>query len=319
MPILRSLGARTLVGRALSLIDGIQRWVAEPAPDRYFEITETSLSLVSSESTGQPVVEMLDERGLTASPASPNLIKPQLYRDALTKISGSGKGNQTRTALVIPDYAVRMSIIDFEDFPATEEERSALLRFRLRKSVPFHIEEARLSYSVQLQENGRIEVLVVAIADPILKEYESLFTGEGFRVGLVTPSSVAALPLCEKSDQGLTLLVKRAGWTLSVLLLQQARVRLVRCLDLSDSEMRSSEPDRETVLSLVQQTLAYAEDQIGMQVMRLLLCGFGIQTDSLGRDVQEEFGMTYSVLMSRFGAVPQEIAGLLGLMEQSAA
>ena len=42
-----------------------------------------------------------------------------------------------KTALVIPDYAVRMAILDFEEFPAREEERISLSRFRSARPFLF--------------------------------------------------------------------------------------------------------------------------------------------------------------------------------------
>lgn len=247
------------------------------------------------------------------------MLKPHLYRDALPRVFGTAAVKRVAAAVVIPDYAVRMAILDFEDFPSGDEERAALLRFRLRKSVPFHIEEAQLAYSVQVSEPKRIEVLAVAIARPILEEYEAIFTQAGYRVGLVTPSAIASLRLCANPQAGLTLLAKAAGSTLSVLLLDQSRVRLVRCLDLTAGEEEESRREDQTVLPFLQQTLAYAEDQLGQPVRRLLLCGFGPETERLGIRAQKEFGIPYAPVRSKFGAPTQENAGLLGLLEQYAA
>jgi type IV pilus assembly protein PilM len=256
---------------------------------------------------------------LTASPSTANVLKPHLYRDALPRVFGMRAAKRVAAAVVIPDYAVRMAILDFEDFPSGEEERAALLRFRLRKSVPFHIEEAQLAYSVQVDEPKRVEVLAVAIASPILDEYEAIFTEAGCRVGLVTPSAIAALRLCANSQNGLTLMAKAAGSTLSVLLLDGARVRLVRCLDLTAGEEEERRREEQTVLPVLQQSLAYAEDQLGQPVKRLLLCGFGGETERLGNRAQKEFGIPYAPLRSKFGAATQENSGLLGLLEQYAA
>lgn len=293
--------------------------ISEPPPDQLFEITESSLAAVSPRTPAQQKQEVLPERGAVASPAAPNLLKPQLYREALGRIAAAhGAKRAISTALIIPDYAVRMAIIDLEAFPASEPERLALLRFRLRKTVPFPIDEAQLSYSIQLNQPKRIEVLVVAVARPILDEYETLLTSAGYRVGVVMPSSIATLPLCAGAERGLTVLAKVAGATLTVVLLEAGRVRLVRCLDLAVSEGEEVPRDNETVLPVLHQTLAYAEDQIGQPVTRLLLCGFGNDTDSLGSLVQQELGISYAPLRSKFGAASQAKAGLLGLLEQYA-
>jgi type IV pilus assembly protein PilM len=262
---------------------------------------------------------VLNERGAMASPAAPNLLKPQLYLDALREVSPVQPGKHPTAGLIIPDYAVRMAVIDLEEFPSGEQERLSLLRFRLRKTVPFHIDEAQLAYSIQVNDPKRIEVLTVSIAKPILDEYEALMKDAGYRVGLVMPSSMAALPLCVTEERGLTVVAKTAGSTLSVTLLDGGRVRLVRCLDLALSGEERAVSEERAVLPLLQQTLAYAEDQIGQPISRLLLCGFGPDTDSLGRQAQRELKIGYAPLRSKFGAPSQANAGLLGLLEQYAA
>ncbi len=302
----------------LPLITKLQHLISEPTPDHLFEITETSLAAVSPRSPREQRHEVLPEPGLAASPSAPNMLRPQLYRDLLSRLS-SAMGQKRSAALVIPDYAARMAILDFDEFPAGEEERLALLRFRLRKSVPFHIDEAKVSYSIQLQREKSVEVLAVAVALPILEEYESIFVDAGYRLGVVAPSSLAALRLCKPEEKGLTLLAKASGRTVSVLLTENGRVHLVRSLDLTDVEEHEIEPDTQALLPFVQQTLAYAEDQIGQPVVQLLLCGFGPATIPLGQTAEREFSIPYAPIHSRFGIASQGNAGLLGLLERYAA
>ena len=308
----------------MPFIEKLQRWIADPPPEQLFEITESSIAAGSPRAPLQYRQEMLAERGLTASPSAPNLLKPNLYRDILPRLSPLNGTKRPATALVIPDYAVRMAILDFEEFPAGEPERIALIRFRLRKSVPFHIDEAQLSYSVQKDEPKAVEVLAVAIARPILEEYETLFVEAGYRVGVVMPSCLAALRLCNAGAVGPSLLVKAAGAAISVVLFEGNRVYLIRCLDLHGGDEAEVEPpeehaDGDLIAPLLQQTLAYAEDQLGTAVKQLLLCGFGAETETLGERARNEFGVPYTAVSSKFGAASQQNAGLLGLLERYAA
>ncbi len=280
--------------------------------------------MVSSRVPSEQHNEFLPERGLAASPSAPNILRPQLYQSALDHVVQGKRGS---SALVIPDYAVRMAVLDFEQFPSGEAERTALLRFRLRKSVPFPIDEARLSYSIQFTNEKLVEVLVVAIARPILEDYERIFLDAGYRLGMVLPSVVATLPLCDVTTRGVTLLAKATGFTLSVVLLEPGRVRLVRCVDLtSGDDAAGATPERATpfesakiLLPLLQQTLAYAEDQLGEPVSQILLSGFEIATEKLGERIMNDFNVPYRMLSSRFGNAAVENAGLLGMLEKYAA
>jgi hypothetical protein len=133
----------------------------------------------------------------------------------------------------------------------------------------------------------------------------------GYRVGLVMPSTIAALPLCNATQKGITLFAKSTGSTLAVLLIEQGRVRLVRSLDLTSEE--------DAVMPTLQQTLAFAEDQIGEPVRRIVLAGFGEETDGLSYRIERSFGIHCEPLRSRFGAASRENAGVLGLLERYAA
>lgn len=279
-------------------------------------MSDNGLAFVTPQEPSKNRVEVFAEKALSASPSAPNLMHTQAFRDAIGKLA-QGPGKRSGVALVIPDYAVRMAILDFEDFPKGKEEQDSLIRFRMRKSVPFHIEEAQVAYSVQMQEAGRVEVFVVVIARPILQEYEELFTELGYRVGLVTPSCVAALPLFAAGQDGMTLIAKLAGTELSVLLVESGRIRLVRCLDFAvGDESEGSQEDN--VLTVLQQTVAFAEDQIGHTVTKLMFCGFGEATDRIGRLAERELKVSYAAVGSRYGTPVQANAGLLGLLEQFA-
>ena len=48
--------------------------------------------------------------------------------------------------VIIPDTAVRVFVLDFDSLPAKATEAIPVLRFRLRKMVPFEVEHAGLSY-----------------------------------------------------------------------------------------------------------------------------------------------------------------------------
>ena len=98
-------------------------WLADPPPDHVFEISEFALAGVSPRDPSRQNRERFKDRALTASPSLPNIIHPQIIRDAVATVAAANGGRRFNTALVIPDYAVRMAIVDFEEFPTREEDR----------------------------------------------------------------------------------------------------------------------------------------------------------------------------------------------------
>ena len=303
----------------MSFLGKLQGWIKEPPPEYLFEITEQGIAWAQTRDPGQARTQLMPEKIFAVSPSTANLLRHDALRGALPKFGNGGGQAHGKAALAIPDYASRMAVLDFEEFPTDPDQRLALVRFRLRKSVPFPIDEAQLSCSVQgaSEAQRRVEVLAVAIARPILEEYEQVLRQQGFQVGVVVPSSLAALSLCSAAAEGLTLFARASGMILSLILLEQNHVRIVRCIDLSSE----TEPDAgiATVTTLLQQTVAYAEDELGQRVRQLVLCGFGGHAGVIGSMFEDEFGLAWEPLRSRFGTVSQDNAGLFGLAEQYAA
>ena len=292
-------------------------FLSDPAPDHVFEISEFALAGVSPRNPSGQNREHFHERALTPSPSLPNFIRPQLFRDALTKVAAANGARRLNTALVIPDYAARMAILEFEDFPEREEDRISLLRFRLRKTVPFHIEEARLAYSVQESRPGHLEILAVAIANPILHEYEAIFVDAGHRVGLVVPSLIAALPFCNATEGGITLLAKSAGTTLSIGLIEKdpsAPGALHRSEHRRTGRWR---PSRPRSFPILQQTLAFAEDQLEQKVKQAILCVL-VRYRCVGEQLEYEFGIPYAPVSSRFGPAHGRTPGCSAYWSNSA-
>ncbi len=304
----------------MSLLDQIQRWVKEPPPEYLIELSERGVASAQTRNASTLRVTPFSENVLAVSPVEPNIARLDLIQTAFAK-NGNGNGQcRTRAALVIPDYATRMSVLDFDEVPNDEAQRLALVKFRLRKSVPFSIDEAQVSCTVQPKDPQarRFSVLAAAVARPVLEGYENVLQGLGFQTGLVLPSSLAVLPLCSTAPGVLTLLAKLSGNVLSLLLLEDRFLHIVRSVDLSSEE--NLEDERQTlIITLLQQTLAFAEDELNRPVQRLILCGFGATVEQTGMAFEQEFGVSWTPLRSKLGVASQENAGILGLMERYAA
>ena len=107
-----------------------------------------------------------------------------------------------------------MAVLDFDSFPDGPEERLALLRFRMKKSVPFDVDAAVVSYVVQSRRHasqGKVEVLAAIIAAEIVARYEAPFRALGFHPGFVTTSSLAALNLIQPDEISMLVKLERTG------------------------------------------------------------------------------------------------------------
>jgi type IV pilus assembly protein PilM len=95
--------------------------------------------------------------------------------------------------LVVPDAAVRVLLLDFDALPAKPAEALPVVRFRLKKLLPFDADEAAVSYQVMASTKDLLHVLAVAMPREVLAECESVVREAGFEPGAVLPSTLAAL------------------------------------------------------------------------------------------------------------------------------
>ncbi len=96
-----------------------------------------------------------------------------------------------RVSLVLPDNLAKVSIVTLPERPPTAKQLREVLKFKLRRSVPFKLEDAVIS-SYPLPGPGPEQHLLVAVMlRSVIDHYEAAFEAVGARPGLVdlcTPS-----------------------------------------------------------------------------------------------------------------------------------
>ena len=95
--------------------------------------------------------------------------------------------------LIVPDAAVRVLLLDFDELPAKVAEALPVVRFRLKKLLPFDADDAAVSYQVMATAKESIQVMAVAMPREVLADYESVVREAGFEPGAILPSTLAAL------------------------------------------------------------------------------------------------------------------------------
>jgi type IV pilus assembly protein PilM len=202
-----------------------------------------------------------------------NVIDPPAFAQAVAKLVPNGTRRAQRTAaLILPDNSMRLAVLDFESLPTKEEERLALIKFRMRKTLPFDVDEAALSYHIQAGNK------VIAAVSPveIVARYEAPFRAAGIHPGFVTSSSLALLELLP-----------------TVLALAQGVLTLARSLELThDGDILSE------VSADLYPTLIYIEDQTGARPEKLIIAGFGDDSDSSATRLAVELDIPTEALLN---------------------
>jgi type IV pilus assembly protein PilM len=189
-------------------------------------------------------------------------------RSALSQVSPRTRA----VTLVIPDTAVRVFVLDFDSLPAKAAEAYPVLRFRLRKMVPFDVEHAGLSYQILAQSKSECRVLAAVIPGPILAEYEAAVRNAGYEPGAVLSSSLAALQAGSSSDSMEAILAANLSpVALTTSITNGQDLMLYRTIELpEDDELRLKEVQRGIAVAA-----AYFEDKLGARPSGLYYAGIG--------------------------------------------
>jgi type IV pilus assembly protein PilM len=158
----------------------------------------------------------------------PNILQPEVVRKAINDAVGSVAGRLRDIVGILPDAAVRVVLLDFDTLPSNQHEAEGVVRFRLKKSLPFDVEKAKVSYHVQASLGGLRLVAAVALSS-VVEDYESAFRDAGYTAGVILPSMLAALGAAEADSP--TLVLKIDARTTSLAILDKQQLLLFRTLE----------------------------------------------------------------------------------------
>jgi type IV pilus assembly protein PilM len=292
--------------RTSGALDRFKAFLQDPPPAMAFEISEAGVAAARIGSRAELEFCPLKPGALAVSPLKDNIVDPDAFSQAVRKLVAAHAGRKRRgAALILPDFSVRVTALDFDSFPSDSKEQLALVRFRLKRSVPFDVETALVSYWAHVSANKRVDVVAAAAPLEIVARYEAPFRAAGLQPGFITTSGVAALELAEET--GLNVVAKLSGRVLSVLVRDKSTLRLSRCLELSSTGL-------DEVAAVLIPTFVYMEDNLGGRAEKLYLCGFGAETDDAGRRLAAELDVDVEPLRSPLGATSENNAGLLGYL-----
>ncbi|HEX3435132.1 MAG TPA: hypothetical protein VHT24_00075 [Pseudacidobacterium sp.] len=198
----------------------------------------------------------LFEGALVPGLKTPNIIDKAAVVAGLKRAIDAIESREKQLTMVVPDAAARVLMLDFDTLPAKHSEAIPVVRFRLRKLVPFEVDDAAISYQVMHQTAEEAQVLVTAMPRAVLAEYEEAVRLAGYEPGAVLPSTLASIAALKQQEPALV--VNRNGNTVTTAITRGDVLLLHRSLDLPADEA-SCEADLRQAVSV---SLAYFEDTL---------------------------------------------------------
>ncbi|MGQ0735489.1 MAG: type IV pilus biogenesis protein PilM [Acidobacteriota bacterium] len=231
-----------------------------------------------------------------------NVIDAAVVGDAVSRAVAGLGGRVHRIALILPDPVAKVSLVKFDSVPPRAEDIRELVRWQVRKSAPFPIEQALVSFSpgAKAAEGGQEFVVSVARSE-VVAQYEQACQRAGLHAGLVDLSTFSLVNGVLGTSG-----VPDGDWLLVHVTPSYTTLAVLRGGDLMYFRNRAEETEG-TLADVVHQTAMYYEDRLkGRGFGRVLLSGGGAASAGNGdvrASLQERLGLAVESVEPKGGVL----------------
>lgn len=255
----------------------LARLFTAPRPTVALEISSRAVTALRAGGGTPPTIDAHAAEPLAAGLVTPalaalNLAEPAevaaAVRRALDRVGGA-----RHVALVVPDSVAKVSVVRFDEVPARASDFEAMLRWHVRKSLPFKPEDAQITWTPGAAVDGGKEFVVAAARRDVIAQYERACAAAGAHAGLVDLATFNLVNLQLAAGAG------TGDWLLVHLAADYATLGVVRDGGLIFYRHRDAGSD-ESLADLVHQTAMYYEDRLnGRGFGRVFVAGAGSGPD----------------------------------------
>ena len=238
-------------------------------------------------------VEPLPPGAIKPSAVDTNMTNPAEVRAALEKVFARVHAKTREVALFLPDPVIRVFVLHFDVFPRAVNEALPLLRWRVKKSVPFEADETVIAYMRQAPREDGVDVVTAIARLRVVREYEQLLESLGVSPGVVMSSTLAALPLL--NDRKPALLARVAGKSMTAAIVREGLLCGYRCVDLPADE---TEITPQALLDEIYPLTAYYQDSWHEGISMVGLAGLAGRIEEFREPLERELHCPVGGLLS---------------------
>ena len=257
-----------------TLASRIQKFFEPSLPLVACEINRRAIALVRLDSRNPAQVDRFSVTPLAEGLVVPSLIRPNItalpeFVAELKSAFAKAEIKTSRISLALPDASAKVSLHPLDTLPGKEHEKQQLLRWKLKKTVPFNIDDAHVTSLDHKLPNGKHLVLTVCIHKEVLAQYEEAFQKLGIHAGYVCLSSFATFELLSKLEPDLgqrsVLLLRVRSSGVSSLIVQEGRVVLFRQTDVGEEAPISPAVGVPDLFDEIHPCVTYYQDKLSSQ------------------------------------------------------
>lgn len=228
------------------------------------------------------------QSGLLGGP----LREPAVFGERLAQLLGGLSAAVREASMVLPDAWMRIAFVESGDLPRSAEARDEVVRWKVKRLLPFRVDELRLAATEvePLPQQGEPRRLLVAYAlEALLGQLEEAFAARGVWLGRVTSESLALLPavgeVLADAALGALAVVRTGGYTL--LFTRRGEPVLYRFKSLDDTLATASQAAAANLQRTVERDLRLTRAFVVEQLPGLALDRVVLAAGDAGREWQQ--------------------------------
>jgi Tfp pilus assembly PilM family ATPase len=225
----------------------------------------------------------------------------------VARVLGQIGGRPARVSLLVPDVVAKVSLLKLEKVPQKSADLQEIVRWQVRKTAPFPIEQAVVSISPGARSaDGASEFVVALSRADVIHQYEQACLMAGTHAGLVDLSTFGVLNSVVSSASA-----PAGDWLLVHVTDTYLTLAVVR--DNALLFFRNRGEEEGTLADLIHQTAMYYEDRLnGGGFARVLIAGAARLpggADSVRRGLEERLRVSVESVDPRSAAGLQDRIG----------
>jgi hypothetical protein len=195
-----------------------------------------------------------------------------------------------RVSLLLPDNLAKISLLQLPERPGSRRQLDELVRSKMRRAVPFRLEDSRLSHQLLPGDGSGVSVLVVVVRLAVVERLERALEAVGARTGLVDICTPNLLNLCrgglsEAAHDGKdTALLNCTRHYFSLVIVRNGRLIFYRCKTFAQIE--ETGPNGVLVREVANSLSYYREKLSGEGVGTIFVRSLVAPADEVGDKVR---------------------------------
>ncbi len=110
-----------------------------------------------------------------------NVLDPQSFSNAVRNAHNLLLHSGSRLSVTLPDAVGRVMMLDVEGRFKSRAEGLDIIRWKLKKNIPFDIADTHLDYQqLSVRNNGNMALMVALVSRAVICQYEELLMAAGF-------------------------------------------------------------------------------------------------------------------------------------------